>query len=156
MIYFPHIDVTVSSFNNRDLPIWKELVLNYMMRKFCFSFFLIINLVSIFAQRGFNYYNDSSHVGSPNAKSYTYFRKGYYDCIWKWTTAGADSAEYYLKLAIHEDSNYSAAYAFLVHVCQFKTYNLSSLSVSGNNDCTSSGTNCTGSNFYCVTFVPCE
>ncbi len=75
------------------------------------------------AQRGFNYYRDSSRVGSPNEKAYTYFKKAYYDCIWKWTTAGADSAEYYLKLAIQEDSNYSAAYAFLAQVYQFKTYN---------------------------------
>ena len=76
----------------------------------------------IFAQRGFNYYKDSSRVGSPNEKAYTYFKKAYYDCIWKWTKAGADSAEYYLKLAIAEDSNYSAAYAFLAHVYQFQTY----------------------------------
>src|SRR5450432_1162502 len=83
---------------------------------------LLINIVIIYAQRGFNYYKDSSRVGSLNEKAYTYFKKAYYDCIWKWTRAGADSAEYYLKLAIAEDSNYSAAYAFLAHVYQFKTY----------------------------------
>ena len=94
------------------------------MKKIYFSLFLILNLaLAVSAQRGFNYYKDSSRVGSPNEKAYTYFKKAYYDCIWKWTTAGADSAEYYLKLAIKEDSNYSAAYAFLAHVYQFKTYN---------------------------------
>ena len=94
------------------------------MKKIYFSLFLIINLaLAVSAQRGFNYYKDSGRVGSSNEKAYTYFKKAYYDCIWKWTTAGADSAEYYLKLAIQEDSNYSAAYAFLAHVYQFKTYN---------------------------------
>lgn len=76
----------------------------------------------LFAQRGYNYYKDSIKNGSSNEKAFTYFKKAYYDCIWKWTTAGADSAEYYLKLAIHEDTNYVAAYAFLAHVYQFKTY----------------------------------
>ena len=79
-------------------------------------------MVSVSAQRGFNYYKDSSRVGSANEKAYNYFKKAYYDCIWNWTRAGADSAEYYLKLAIQEDSDYSAAYAFLAHVYQFKTY----------------------------------
>ena len=79
-------------------------------------------MVAVLAQRGFNYYKDSSRVGSPNGNAYAYFKKAYYDCIWKWSKAGADSAEYYLKLAIKEDSNYSAAYAFLAHVYQFKTY----------------------------------
>jgi tetratricopeptide (TPR) repeat protein len=74
------------------------------------------------AQKGFNYYRDSSRVGSANAKAFYYFKKAYYDCIWKWTAEGADSAEYYLKSAIAEDSNYAAAYAFLAHVYQFKTY----------------------------------
>ena len=92
------------------------------MKKVSFSFLLIINMLTISAQRGFNYYKDSSRVGSPNEKAFTYFKKAYYDCIWKWTREGADSAEYYLKLAIQEDSNYSAAYAFLAHVYQFKTY----------------------------------
>ena len=87
-----------------------------------FTLFLIINIVSVSAQRGFNYYKDSSRVGSSNEKAYTYFKKAYYDCIWNWTTSGADSAEYYLKLAIQEDSTYAAAYAFLAHVYQFKTY----------------------------------
>src|SRR3954451_21571765 len=76
----------------------------------------------ISAQKGFNYYKDSIKNGSANEKAFTHFKKAYYDCIWKWTTAGADSAEYYLKLAIQEDSNYCAAYAFLAHVYQFKTY----------------------------------
>lgn len=88
---------------------------------FC-SLFAIINMVSVSGQRGYNYYKDSSRVGSSNEKAYTYFKKAYYDCIWKWTRAGADSAEYFLKLAISEDSSYSAAYAFLAHVYQFKTY----------------------------------
>ncbi len=92
------------------------------MEKILLSLFLIVNITSVSAQRGFNYYKDSSRVGSPKEKAYTYFKKAYYDCIWKWTKAGADSAEYYLKLAIKEDSNYSAAYAFLAHVYQFKTY----------------------------------
>jgi len=92
------------------------------MRKVLFLLLLAINTLSVSAQRGFNYYKDSSRVGSSNEKAYTYFKKAYYDCIWKWTTAGADSAECYLKLAIQEDSNYSAAYAFLAHVYQFKTY----------------------------------
>jgi tetratricopeptide (TPR) repeat protein len=92
------------------------------MKKVLFPLFFIINMVSVSAQRGFNYYNDFSRVGSSNEKAYTYFKKAYYDCIWKWTRAGADSAEYYLKLAIQEDSTYSAAYAFLAHVYQFKTY----------------------------------
>ena len=74
------------------------------------------------AQRGFNYYRDSSRVGSSNAKAYGYFKKAYYDHIWTWTKEGADSAEHYLKLAIQEDSTYSAAYAFLAHVYQFMTY----------------------------------
>ena len=90
------------------------------MKKVCFLFFLIINLLAVSAQRGFNYYKDSSRVGSPNGKAYAYFKKAYYDCIWKCTRAGADSAEYYLKLAIQEDSNYSAAYAFLAHVYHSK------------------------------------
>jgi Tfp pilus assembly protein PilF len=92
------------------------------MKKVLFLLLLIINIVRVSAQRGFNYYKDSSRVGSTNAKAYTYFKKAYYDCIWKWTKEGADSAEYYLKLAIQEDSTYSAAYAFLAHVYQFKTY----------------------------------
>lgn len=82
-----------------------------------------MNMASVSAQRGFNYYKDSTKNGSSNKKAFTYFKKAYYDCIWKWTREGADSAEYYLKLAIQEDSNYSAAYAFLAHVYQFKTYN---------------------------------
>lgn len=92
------------------------------MKKILIILFLLVNAKVIFAQRGYNYYKDSSRVGSPNGKAYTYFKKAYYDCIWKWTRAGADSAEYYLKLAIAEDSSYSAAYAFLAHVYQFKTY----------------------------------
>jgi len=92
------------------------------MKKLFIILFLIINATIIFAQRGFDYYKDSSRVGSPNEKAYAHFKKAYYDCIWKWTKAGADSAEYYLKLAITEDPNYSAAYAFLAHVYQFKTY----------------------------------
>ena len=92
------------------------------MKNVLFPLFLIINIISVSAQRGFNYYKDSSRVGSSNEKAFTYFKKAYYDCIWKWTRAGADSAEYYLKLAIQEDSTYSAAYAFLAHVYQFKTY----------------------------------
>src|SRR5262249_9464305 len=55
-------------------------------------------------------------------KAYTYFKKAYYDCIWKWTREGVDSAEYYLKLAIQEDPDYSAAYAALAHIYQFETY----------------------------------
>lgn len=92
------------------------------MRKLLVILFLFIHITIIHAQRGFNYYKDSSRVGSPNKKAYTYFKKAYYDCIWTWTRAGADSAEYYLKLAIQEDSNYAAAYAFLAHVYQFKSY----------------------------------
>lgn len=93
------------------------------MKKVLFLLILIINMMTVLAQSGFNYYKDSIKNGSSNEKAFTYFKKAYYDCIWKWTTAGADSAEYYLKLAIQEDSNYSAAYAFLAHVYQFKTYN---------------------------------
>jgi hypothetical protein len=93
------------------------------MRKVVFLFLLIISVAAVSAQRGFNYYKDSSRVGSAKGKAYTYFKKAFYDCIWKWTTAGADSAEYYLKLAIQEDPDYSAAYAFLAHLYQFKTYN---------------------------------
>lgn len=92
------------------------------MKKILIILFLLLESKMIYSQRGFNYYKDSSRVGSPNAKAYTYFKKAYYDCIWNWTRTGADSAEYYLKLAIAEDSNYSAAYAFLAHVYQFKTY----------------------------------
>lgn len=92
------------------------------MKKILIILFLFVNATITFAQRGFNYYKDSSRVGSPNGNAYAYFKKAYYDCIWKWTKAGADSAEYYLKLAIKEDSNYSAAYAFLAHIYQFKTY----------------------------------
>lgn len=92
------------------------------MKKVLLPFFLIISIATVSAQRGFNYYKDSIKNGSPNEKAFIYFKKAYYDCIWKWTTAGADSAEYYLKLAIQEDSNYTAAYAFLAHIYQFKTY----------------------------------
>jgi Tfp pilus assembly protein PilF len=93
------------------------------MKKALFLLILIINMITVSAQSGFNYYKDSIKNGSTNEKAFAYFKKAYYDCIWKWTTAGADSAEYYLKLAIQEDSNYTAAYAFLAHVYQFKTYN---------------------------------
>jgi Tfp pilus assembly protein PilF len=93
------------------------------MKKALFLLILIINMITVSAQSGFNYYKDSTKNGSSNEKAFTYFKKAYYDCIWKWTTAGVDSAEYYLKLAIQEDSSYSAAYAFLAHVYQFKTYN---------------------------------
>lgn len=92
------------------------------MKKVSFLILLTIGILIASAQKGFNYYKDSSKNGSPNEKAFTYFKKAYYDCIWKWTKAGADSAEYYLKLAIKQDSNYSAAYAFLAHVYQFKTY----------------------------------
>lgn len=92
------------------------------MKTILIAFFLLPNSLMLFAQRGYNYYKDSIKNGSANKKAFTYFKKAYYDCIWKWTTAGADSAEYYLKLAIQEDSNYTAAYAFLAHVYQFKTY----------------------------------
>jgi tetratricopeptide (TPR) repeat protein len=79
-------------------------------------------MASVSGQQGFNYYRDSTKNGSPNEKAFAYFQKAYYDCIWKWTRAGADSAEYYLKLAIQEDPNYAAAYAFLAQVYQFTTY----------------------------------
>jgi predicted Zn-dependent protease len=92
------------------------------MKTILIAFFLLTNSVVLFAQRGYNYYKDSVINGSANEKAFTYFKKAYYDCIYKWTTAGADSAEYYLKLAIQEDTNYVAAYAFLAHVYQFKTY----------------------------------
>jgi tetratricopeptide (TPR) repeat protein len=92
------------------------------MKNLLIPLFLLINIASVSGQRGFNYYKDASSVGSSNEKAFTYFKKAYYDCIWQWTKAGADSAEYYLKLAIQEDSTYSAAYAFLAHVYQFKTY----------------------------------
>jgi tetratricopeptide (TPR) repeat protein len=92
------------------------------MKKVLFPILLIINIASVSAQRGFNYYKDATRVGSHNEKAFTYFKKAYYDCIWQWTRTGSDSAEYYLKLAIEEDSTYSAAYAFLAHVYQFKTY----------------------------------
>lgn len=92
-----------------------------MKKAFCLLF-LLSNTLLIFAQRGYTYYKDSSRVGSANAKAFAYFKKAYYDHIWTWTKEGADSAEYYLKLAIQEDSSYSAAYAFLAHVYQFKTY----------------------------------
>src|SRR5438128_11176803 len=85
-------------------------------------FFLLIITTTGYAQSGFNYYKDSIKNGSANEKAFTYFKKAYYDCIWKWTRAGADSAEYYLKLAIQEDTNYTSAYAFLAHLYQFKTY----------------------------------
>ena len=100
--------------------------LNYRMKKIYFSIFLIINL-SVSAQSGFNYYKGSSRVSSLNEKAYTYLKKAYFNCIWKWTREGADSAEYYLKLAIAENSNYSAAYAFLAHVYQFETYHFAGL-----------------------------
>jgi tetratricopeptide (TPR) repeat protein len=92
------------------------------MNKIFIILFLVVNARITHAQRGFNYYKDSIKNGSANEQAFTYFKKAYYDCIWKWTTAGADSAEYYLKLAIQEDTNYVAAYAFLAHVYQFKTY----------------------------------
>ena len=92
------------------------------MKTILIALFLLTNTIVVFAQRGFNYYKDSIKNGSTNEKAFAYFKKAYYDCIWKWTTAGADSAKYYLKLAIQEDSNYTAAYAFLAHVYQFKTY----------------------------------
>jgi tetratricopeptide (TPR) repeat protein len=79
-------------------------------------------------QRGFNYYKDPNKVGSTNNKAFSYFKKAYYNHIWTWSKSGADSAEYYLKLAIEEDSTYGAAYAFLGHVYQFKTYGLVGLS----------------------------
>ncbi|MBK9962393.1 MAG: hypothetical protein IPP06_14000 [Saprospiraceae bacterium] len=93
------------------------------MKKVLLLLILIINMMTVSGQRGYNYYKDSIKNGSSNEKAFAYFKKAYYDCIWKWTTAGADSAEYYLKLAIQEDSNYTAAYAFLAHIYQFKTYN---------------------------------
>ncbi|PZR26336.1 MAG: hypothetical protein DI535_14545 [Citrobacter freundii] len=83
---------------------------------------LIFFLPNAFSQKGYNYYKDSSRVGSPNGRAYAYFKKAYYDHIWKWSRAGADSAAYYLTLAIKEDPDYSAAYAFLGHVYQFMTY----------------------------------
>lgn len=92
------------------------------MKNILIYLFLLGNAFSASAQRGFNYYKDSSRVGSPNKKAYEYFKKAYYDHIWKWTEQGADSAEYYLKMAIAEAPDYSAAYAFLAHVYQFKTY----------------------------------
>lgn len=93
------------------------------MKKVLLLLILIIHMMAVSGQRGYNYYKDASINGSTNEKAFAYFKKAYYDSIWKWTTAGADSAEYYLKLAIQEDSNYTAAYAFLAHVYQFKTYN---------------------------------
>jgi Tfp pilus assembly protein PilF len=97
------------------------------MRQALLILFLALITFAASAQRGYNYYKDSSRVGSANEKAYTYFKKAYYDCIWQWTREGADSAEYYLKLAIKEDSNYSAAYAFLAHVYQFQTYDYQDL-----------------------------
>lgn len=93
------------------------------MRNLLIYLVLLSSSYAALGQRGFNYYKDSSRVGSPNKKAYDYFKKAYYDHIWTWTKQGADSAEYYLKLAIKEDPDYSAAYAFLAHVYQFKTYN---------------------------------
>lgn len=93
-----------------------------MKKVFCLLLMMISNVVIVSAQRGFNYYKDSSRVGSPNEKAYSYFKKAYYDHIWNWTREDADSAEHYLKLAIKEDPSYAAAYAFLAHVYQFKTY----------------------------------
>jgi hypothetical protein len=81
-----------------------------------------LGLLPSFGQSGFNYYKNPDKVGSPNRKAFTYFKKAYYEGIWKWSKAGADSAEYYLTLAIQEDSSYAQAYAFLGHVYQFKTY----------------------------------
>ena len=92
------------------------------MKTILLSLFLLNITTTGYTQRGYNYYKDSIINGSPNEKAFAYFKKAYYDCIWKWTTEGADSAEYYLKLAIQEDTNYTAAYAFLAHVYQFKTY----------------------------------
>ena len=92
------------------------------MKTILLSLFLLNITTTGYTQRGYNYYKDSITNGSPNEKAFAYFKKAYYDCIWKWTTEGADSAEYYLKLAIQEDTNYTAAYAFLAHVYQFKTY----------------------------------
>jgi len=93
------------------------------MKKLLLLLLLFLPILSASAQRGFNYYKDSLRNGSSNEKAFNYFRKAYYDCIWKWTKAGTDSAEHYLKLAIQEDTNYVAAYAFLAHLYQFKTYN---------------------------------
>jgi tetratricopeptide (TPR) repeat protein len=92
------------------------------MKTILISLCLLNITTTDYAQRGYNYYKDSITNGSPDEKAFAYFKKAYYDCIWKWTTEGADSAEYYLKLAIQEDTNYTAAYAFLAHVYQFKTY----------------------------------
>jgi hypothetical protein len=44
---------------------------------------MLVVSAGVFSQRGFNYYKDSSRVGSPNAQAYTYFKKAYYDHIWK-------------------------------------------------------------------------
>lgn len=96
--------------NNLTAPLALVAVLS-------FSFF------GAFSQRGFNYYKDSLRVGSSKGRAYYYFKKAYYDHIWKWSKAGADSAEYYLKLALQEDPDYAAAWAFLGHVYQFETYN---------------------------------
>lgn len=63
------------------------------MKKALFFLIIIINLNTVSAQSGFNYYKDSIKNGSSNEKAFAYFKKAYYDCIWKWTTAGADSAE---------------------------------------------------------------
>lgn len=100
---------------------WYRLILK-IMKSTLISIVLLTNILVLFGQRGYNYYKDSIKNGSANERAFTYFKKAYYDCIWKWTTAGADSAEYYLKLAIQDDPNYTAAYAFLAHVYQFKTY----------------------------------
>jgi hypothetical protein len=117
-----HINFGVSFFPLDNTLAAKKLVLHYLMKKIVLIFLIVIITITVSAQRGFNYYKDSVKNGSPNEKAFTYFKNAYYDCIWKWTTEGADSAEYYLKLAIQEDTNYTAAYAFLAHVYQFKTY----------------------------------
>jgi tetratricopeptide (TPR) repeat protein len=94
------------------------------MKRYTASMLAVVFMLSASGQRGFNYYKDPGKVGSKNPKAFVYFKKAYYDYIWTWSRSGADSAEYYLKLAIQEDSLYEAAYAFLGHVYQFKTYDL--------------------------------
>ncbi len=88
----------------------------------CWTLTLLLISTVASGQSGFNYYKRADRVGSTNEKAFTYFKKAYYDHMWNWTKTGSDSAVYYLQQAIHEDSLYGAAYAFLGHVYKFKTY----------------------------------
>ncbi len=91
----------------------------------CFFTLMLSALTSTspaIAQSSYHYYSNPAKVGSASEQAFFYFRKAYYDHIWRWSAGGADSAIHYLNLAIKEDTLYGAAHAFLGHVYQFKTY----------------------------------